>query len=146
MVWLLAMPVLSGFLPSLLLPLPTVFSPEPEQVPVAVPPPLASPGPVMAEPLPTVRGTAATREPVADYVALRSVRANAAMAVVVVWLLGAGAVAAALMLGLQRAWRTAAHAAIVHDPAWRADLEHIRRRLRSRRSGRLGVSRAQESA
>ena len=137
MAGLLAMPVLSGLLPSLPLPLPTVFSAEPERLPVAVSPQLAAPGPAAVEPLATVRGAASTREPVARRVPSRSVGASAAIAVVGVWILGAGAVATALMLGLLRAWRTATRAAIVRDPAWRAELEQIRRRLRIRRPVRL---------
>ena len=137
MAGLLAMPVLSGLLPSLPLPLPTVFSAEPERLPVAVSPQLAAPGPAAVEPLATVRGAASTREPVARRVPSRSVGASAAIAVVGVWILGAGAVATALMLGLLRAWRTATRAAIVRDPAWRAEREQIRRRLRIRRPVRL---------
>ncbi len=136
---LLVLPLLSGLLPVLPVPLPAVLSPEPPRVSAPVPAGRELTNAAVAEaglPTPSVGAQIGS---VADAALshVSTVRVSTVAALVAVWLVGAAAVAAALILGLARVWRTMKAATPVQDPAWCAELEGVRRQLRIRRRVRL---------
>ncbi len=135
---LLVLPLLSGQLPVLPVPLPARLSVASQPGPAAAPPswPVTTSAAVTSAGDPTPDASRQL-DPMPAGAPKRVRGVSATLALVVVWLRGAGVMAAALVLGLARAWRTVNGATPVQDPEWRAEIDRVRQRLGIRRRVRL---------